>query len=254
MGGAAEPVTVLCLKWGTKYGPHHVHRLRAMVDRHLAAPHRFLCLTDDGAGLDASVERRPLPPGDLHGAWNKLLLFHRDLDDLGGTALYLDLDIVVLRALDPLLSYRPADPFVSIRDWYRPMTWNSSVMRFRAGAGAWGRILDEFLDLRARGLIRPSDDPAEAGTPEHSRVYYDLRRDPPERLTGDQEWITGIVRPGGEHRRHSFPDRWMASWRKHCRKTGRRPWLARVVVFHGHPKPDEVDVPWVARAWKGAGA
>jgi hypothetical protein len=250
VAGGAAPINVLCVKWGRKFGPEYVNRLRAMVARHLSLPHRFVCLTDDATGLHRDVECRAIPAADLHGSWNKLRLFHRDLDDLGGRALYLDLDTVVLRGLDPLVRYRPRDPFLSIRDWYRPYTWNSSVMRF--DVGRWSRILDEFLDLRARGLMRPSEDPEEVGTPQRTQVFFDHRQSPPRRYPGDQEWVTGVVCPGGAHVRHTFPSRWIASWRKHCRKSGRRPWLARIVVFHGQPKPDEVDAAWVARAWSDA--
>jgi Tfp pilus assembly protein PilF len=38
--GACAPsvLTVVCVKWGSKYGPEYVNRLYAMVDRHLARP------------------------------------------------------------------------------------------------------------------------------------------------------------------------------------------------------------------------
>jgi hypothetical protein len=42
----ATPVNVICIKWGTKYGPDYVNRLRNMVQRHLHRPHRFVCLTE----------------------------------------------------------------------------------------------------------------------------------------------------------------------------------------------------------------
>ena len=44
---SAEIVTVLCMKWGAKYGPDYVNRLYGMVARHLRRPFRFVCLTDD---------------------------------------------------------------------------------------------------------------------------------------------------------------------------------------------------------------
>ena len=33
---------IICMKWGTKYGPEYVNRLRSMVRRHLKRPHRFV--------------------------------------------------------------------------------------------------------------------------------------------------------------------------------------------------------------------
>ncbi len=53
---------VLCMKWGTKYGPDYVNRLYAMVRRHLSGDFNFVCLTDDGRGIRAEVQCLPIPP------------------------------------------------------------------------------------------------------------------------------------------------------------------------------------------------
>ena len=42
---------VICMKWGTKYGPEYVNRLYAMVRRHLTGDFRMVCLTDDPTGI-----------------------------------------------------------------------------------------------------------------------------------------------------------------------------------------------------------
>jgi hypothetical protein len=39
-------VTVLCVKFGNKYGDDYVERLRNMVSRHMTIPYEFVCLTD----------------------------------------------------------------------------------------------------------------------------------------------------------------------------------------------------------------
>ncbi len=56
-----DPVNIICIKWGTKYGPDYVNKLRSMVQRHLKRPHRFVCLTDDTNGIDPSIETKPIP-------------------------------------------------------------------------------------------------------------------------------------------------------------------------------------------------
>ncbi|MEX1168146.1 MAG: glycosyltransferase, partial [Hydrogenophaga sp.] len=56
-----EMVNVLCIKWGKKYGPDYVNKLHNMVARHLHRPFRFVCLTDDNAGIDANIEVKPIP-------------------------------------------------------------------------------------------------------------------------------------------------------------------------------------------------
>ena len=90
-------VNVICMKWGSMYGPEYVNHLRAGVARHLRRPHRFVCFTDDGSGLDAGVEVMPLPELGLPGGqrdlrWRKLAVFGERLGDLTGTTLFLDLD------------------------------------------------------------------------------------------------------------------------------------------------------------------
>lgn len=92
---------------GHAYGAEDVNRLARQVRRHLARPHRFICFTDDAAGIDPGVEALPLPelglpPGHGDTRWRKLALFRRDLGGFAGaTALFLDLDLVVVDDLAP---------------------------------------------------------------------------------------------------------------------------------------------------------
>ena len=76
-------VNVICMKWGSMYGPEYVNHLRAGVARHLRRPHRFVCFTDDGSGLDPAVEVMPLPELGLPGGQR----------DLPRTRLILDLGV-----------------------------------------------------------------------------------------------------------------------------------------------------------------
>ncbi|MEG1454456.1 MAG: glycosyltransferase, partial [Comamonas sp.] len=96
---------VICMKWGTKYGPEYVNRLYAMVRRNLQGDFRFICLTDDSQGIRAEVECLPIPSLDLpkglpERGWAKLATFTPDLHGLRGTALFLDVDVVVTGPLD----------------------------------------------------------------------------------------------------------------------------------------------------------
>ena len=46
---------IICMKWGTKYGPEYVNRLYAMVRRHLTGDFNMVCLTDDAKGIRSEV-------------------------------------------------------------------------------------------------------------------------------------------------------------------------------------------------------
>ena len=61
--GAISPLTVVCVKWGVKYGSGYVATLRTSVARALrGVEHRFACLTDDGTGLPSDIDIIPLQP------------------------------------------------------------------------------------------------------------------------------------------------------------------------------------------------
>ena len=147
--GASETAQrhVLCMKWGTKYGPEYVNRLYAMVRRHLSGSFNFVCLTDDATGIRPEVQCLPIPPLNLHlkpgqrdGAWKKLTTFEADLHGLRGTALFLDVDVVIVGSLDAFFEH-PGE-FLIIHDYPRfwrfgqRITGNSSVYRFKLGAHA----------------------------------------------------------------------------------------------------------------------
>ena len=141
-------------------------------------------------------------------------------------------------------TFRPQDTFVGLYDWYGFWNphYNSSVMRFRGNRHAdlytrlvaeladgrvrWGREYDEYLGSNDKVVLWEGD----------------------RRYGGDQEWISQHVYSARELRRHSFPGRWIQSYRKHARK--KWPRGCKVVVFHGSPKPHEVANDYVLEHWR----
>jgi len=57
----ATPKQIVCVKWGTLYGPEYVNRLYTMVKRNITGPFRLVCLTDDREGIRPEVECFDLP-------------------------------------------------------------------------------------------------------------------------------------------------------------------------------------------------
>ena len=53
--------TIVCMRWGQRYGVDYVNRLWSMIRRHTRRPTRLVCYTDDTKGLDPAVEAYPLP-------------------------------------------------------------------------------------------------------------------------------------------------------------------------------------------------
>lgn len=240
---AASPI-VLCMKWGTKYGPEYVDRLFGMVRRHLDRPFRFVCLTDDASGVRPEVTCLPLPVMSLaSGAergWRKLSTFGADLHGLQGQALFLDLDVVITGFLDPFFDH--PGQFLIIKDWKRPwrITGNSSVYRYQIGRHA--DIFQHFVEHQAE--IR-------------------------QRFRNEQEYLSRAMHERG--RLAYWPASWCRSYKYHCIppwpsnywREPRLPADARVVVFHGEVNPPDAiagrrnrrwrfvrPAPWVEERWR----
>lgn len=144
---AERRANVVCMKWGTRYGPEWVNRLYAMVQRNTTWTIRFVCFTDDATGIRPEVECQPLPEvrfdaGRIGKYWPKLGLMQKDLGGLDGMTLFLDLDLVLIDSLDPFFTH--PGRFLIIREWKDPHLGygNSSVVRFFIGAEA--NVLDRF--------------------------------------------------------------------------------------------------------------
>jgi hypothetical protein len=243
MSASAQRI-VLCMKWGTKYGPEYVNRLYGMVRRHLTGEFRFVCLTDDASGVRAEVQclaipPLQLPPGTPERGWTKLTVFGADLHGLQGIALLLDLDIVIVDSIDPFFEL-PGD-FLIIHDWKRPwrITGNSSVVRFCIGAHA--EVLAEFR-----------------ATQEQVR----------KRLRNEQAFLSEVMQRKGQLQ--YWPQDWCRSYKYHCIprwpsnywRTPVLPQGTRIVIFHGEVNPPDAlagrrnrfgrfvrPAPWIAAHW-----
>lgn len=240
--GDALELAVLCVKWGTKYSADYVNRLRNMVARNLPLAHRFLCLTDDSTGLQPGIEVLPFPQTDLEYCWNKLLLF--DPLPVDGVGLFFDLDVVITGDLTPLLATRRDDPFIGVVDWYRrdDPQYNASVMRFHLNRHRY--VIESFRRKLAEGrLVKHREWDAYLGS--HDKVVY---WEGDRRYGGDQEWTSRQVYGPAEIGSHCFPAGTVMSYKKHGRR--RLPGGCRVMVFHGAPKPHEVDIPYVTQHWR----
>ena len=232
------------MKWGTKYGPEYVNRLYAMVRRHLSGDFSFVCLTDDSAGIRSEVHCHPIPPLELppgipERGWTKLVTFLADLHGLAGTALFVDLDVVIVGSLDDFFM-QPGE-FLIIHDYKRPwrVTGNSSVYRFEIGAhpDVLAYFRENFATVR-------------------------------ERFRNEQAYLSDFMHRKGilaywpaawcpSFKYHSIP-RWPVNyWREPA-----VPADARIVIFHGECNPPDVlagrrnrrlrfirPARWVAQHW-----
>lgn len=211
---------VICIKWGTKFGPEYVNNLYRMVEKNLTIPHRFVCFTDDEKGLLPEIETFPLPELDASGlpekAWRKLGLFTEKLGDLQGEALFLDLDVVIRQNIDCF--FEKEGDFNIIKDWDFPhdIIGNSSVYKFKVNQHK--DVVENFN--KERESIR--------GKYKNEQAFL-----------SHQMYKKGILQ--------YWDKGWCVSFKRHCLwpfplnyfLTPKDPVDAKILVFHGRPNPQQ---------------
>jgi hypothetical protein len=233
-------LTVCCWKWRTpvgyrsKFDAKSVNVLRAMVARHYARPHRFVCITDDAKGIDGDIRTVPIWTDFAHlrgpngvNCYRRLRAFSAEAADLiGPRFVSLDLDCVITADVSPLWD-RPED-FVIWGDTARGTPYNGSM--FLLTAGARRQVWERF-------------------DPEHSPAYA-------KRLGyigSDQAWIGACL--GLNERKWSQADG-VYSFRNEIHGKRRDlPANARVVIFHGKHDPwvpaVQAQHRWIKEHWHG---
>lgn len=206
---------VVCVRTGTKYGPEYVERLRDMISRNLehGTAGQFECITDQPETFPGIVNQ---PAEDLGGWWSKMGLFIPHRWPEGDRIWFFDLDTLITGPLDDILKYD--GPFAALDDLVSPGSLQSSVMTWRAGEcdDIWQRWVSDGM-------------PTPAG--------------------GDQV-VIGQARPQFVRLQRQFP-RSFVSYKMSCQYG--IPHGARVVCFHGEPRPHDVKSGWVPQVWKVGG-
>jgi hypothetical protein len=230
-------ITILCVRFGNKYGREYVERLRNMIGRHMTIPYEIACLTDDHhpiTGVRTIYQPNAQYP---KGWWHKVHMFDSNLP-LAGRILYFDLDVVICSNIDKLGLYCQ-DQFMGIHDFNRKfyVNWkylNSSVM-------AWNH-----------------------GTQHH--IYEQFKSKPldAQRLQGDQDWIWKLA----SNKIKFWPKEWIQSYKWEIRSreelamvNGKRQFKTAkdnvaihpecsVAVFHGDPNPCAVQDKFVIDNWR----
>jgi hypothetical protein len=225
--------TIICIKWGQRYGADYVNNLASMIRRNCTRPTRLVCFTEDSSGIDPWVEIAPLPafpniPERVQWTgWRKLSLWQYPLGDLNGDVLFFDLDVVITGNVDAFFDFEPGRYAVA-ENWSEmgQNIGNTTVYRFPAGQMA--------------------------------HIYDDFNRDPERFLAlfrNEQKYISGAASD-----MVFWPPSWTLSfkhnliprWPLNFLLTPRLPPSTKLVAFTGKPDPDDArDGKWpVTAAWK----
>ena len=209
------------MKWGTKFGANYVNALYKMVEKNITGEFRFICFTENSDGIDKNVEIMPLPQMNIdenapERGWRKISMMSEKLGDIEGQALFLDLDIVILRNIDEFFDVD--GEFVIIKDWDFPeaVTGNSSVFRFEVGKHQ--DVLDYFVNNTEEVAKNFRNEQAYLSDAMHKKGVLSY---------WDKKWCVSFKR----HCLQKFPMNYF--------KEPKCPEDAKILIFHGRPTPEQ---------------
>ena len=110
---------VTCMRWGKAFPPVYVNVLFRAVRDNLPGEFKFVCLTDNGDGLDPGIEIQPIPELNLpdaawrSGVWPKVGVFKDGTYPPGSRVLFIDLDTMINGSLEPFFERNA--PFEAIQ-------------------------------------------------------------------------------------------------------------------------------------------
>jgi len=206
---------IICVKWGDKYGPEWVYRLKAAVAYWYQADHEFVCMTDQPI---PRVQCVPCAP-DLPTWWSKVGLFRPGM--FHGKNIYIDLDVVLTGPITALRNHFIQDSVVA------PDDFSYSLLNPRQGLGdSMRRLLGGAGTVNSSVMLWEDD----AGR----EVWDNFTPEKMDEVHGDQNWITQALWP---NKLKLLPDGLVCSYKYHVQRD--QP-TTPIVVFHGNPKPSDL--------------
>lgn len=234
------PVDCACVIHGDVYSWHYVDVLYNMLCRNLS---RGVCMhvyTEQDRSVPDHMIKHVLTEwpgikGSKKSWWYKMQLFNTDLYQ--GQLLYLDLDTVIVGNLDWITQLSQAH-FWAIRDF--KTLWQPKFQGINSSVMYWH-------------------------TEKFKTVWQEFSKHDVPRLCakyhGDQEYLSSVLKPT---QRRFFPEKSAQSWRWQAFDGGIDPYTRRhqhpglgtqidpatsLLIFHGQPKPDQVQDSVIKNHW-----
>lgn len=209
-------VAIACvLKTGGDFTISDVARLKSLVDKNVTVPYNFYCLTDYKGVIGCNVI--PLEC-DYKGWWSKIELFRVNLFE-EERVVYFDLDTVIVDNIDEVLIQDYS--FIGLR----PFNPVKAKMKDYAASG--------ILGFRNTGLSFIYE---EFKYKRYTKKYY-----------GDQDYMSDALLSKGikfVYWQDIVPG--IYSYKRHISNRSINSFVdARVVCFHGRPRPKEVSQRWL---------
>lgn len=198
----------------------YVNNLFEGCKRFTTIPFNFICFTNENLDLDTAIEKREFPVIGS-GVLPRLYMFSKDSGLFGNQNLCLDIDVVITGNLKKMLDYRGIF---------------CTRSRFPRGE-------EHLLDGDVMSFWGCQENDARFWTP------FKYRAEEVEEITGGRErfWISHVT--------GDIADRWdeimpgaVISYKKHVRGKG-IPEKAKIISFHGYPRPHQAKEPWMENYW-----
>lgn len=234
------PIDCACVIHSDAYNWNYVDKLYSMLSRNITAGVRLHVYTEPNRVVPAPYIRHDLIDWGFGGPkkswWYKMQLFNAN--HVCGPLLYFDLDVVITKNIDWIWQL-PPQTFWSVRDFkhlWRPTFYgvNSSIMWW--DTARYHYVWEQFVKENLAQILKK---------------YH-----------GDQDYITEAIHPD---QRKFFDQMLIKSWRWQALDGGfdfkRRSYCTpgtgtnitdntAILIFHGNPKPDQVQDPVVAQYWQ----
>ena len=216
------PVNVVCINCGDKHPDIYVDRMYTMTKRRLSSPFTFTCFTDRPRPLLPEIIQHDCSGWNLPGWYNKIKLFDSATAP-HETMLFMDISMVLKDSLDPFVAFAQGKDLVAMRDWHYDC-FGSCTMWIRKS-----ELTDTIWN------------------------EYKLGKKYPVAVHGDQDYIDAILRDKGlEDKVDYYPQLWFASYKNLMNihrsdpvEAHRLLDAAKIVKFHGYPRPHMLLNPWL---------
>ena len=189
---ATERMQILCVRWGSKYGPDSVNRLYRAIAKHTHVPFRFICITEGDGAYDAGIELRPFPqfsvPFDRlkSGCRLKLAIFEPGLLEPGLPAILFDLDTMVRGDVARIARQLVRKPALYMLHSNRLPIWRVQK-RLR-------RWLGEYSYFGNSSVLAFYPEQFEFVFEDFNRAILDSREPAPKRLLTDDRFLSYAAR------------------------------------------------------------
>lgn len=236
----SSAIDCACVIHGHKYDWIYVERLYNMLRRHLSMEIRFHVFTEHHRSVPPHMikhclEDWPGVSGPKKSWWYKMHLFNPAHHS--GPLLYFDLDCVIVRSIDWIVA-QTTEKFWTLRDF--KYLQSSSINVMNSSVMWWNTMNFEHVWHRFN----------EQGV--HSVI---------KRMLGDQDFLQQTI----DHNQRRYLEdcrfqsyRWQVAdggWDFRYRRS-KQPGAGSVIsddcsviVFHGNPKPHEVQDPQIVQLW-----